>query len=353
MTTLDDTLQPLQTALSWFAETEWGQENGYRTLTSLWNHFPSQGLWHLVPLCAVQAWEDLPGLEPLFLCLRIDLRFPASQWPVVMVDARRQCTTLASAPHHLAIALLNFHLPTDGRAAWEEARELWLELHARVGGDEHTLTEIGARIQSGEPVLLTRTAADQRAAEVFGQISDHTVTEESLVDLGSPWLGAVNSRVLHALTTKDIDAGGMGSWTLPALSQGMALLKAPAPYDISTKFPPLQVTVVSSAWYYLFSSLRSNLPHHPSFVVPEGYDKLIEHGAEQGLSGIQHFELAAHESSIQRDQVTAFHHLISAAYWALENTQTELPEALEMAHVVVRLHGHEEAVEALERWKTA
>ncbi|MFC4426401.1 hypothetical protein [Deinococcus navajonensis] len=127
---------------------------------------------------------------------------------------------------------------------------------------------------------------------------------------------------------KDIDAGGMGSWTLPALSQGMGLLKAPAPYDISTKFPPLQVTVVSSAWYYLFSSLRSNLPNHASFVVPEGYGKLIEHGAEQGLSGIQHFELAAHESSIQSDQVTAFHHLISTAYWSLENTQTELLEAL-------------------------
>ncbi|MFC4637718.1 hypothetical protein [Deinococcus hohokamensis] len=355
MTALDDTLQPLRTALSWFAETGWGRRKGYSTQTSLWAHFRAQGLWHLVPLCAVGSWEDLPGVHPYVLCLRIDLRFPVSGWPVVMVDAQRQCTTLASRPAHLALALLNHHLYIDGQAVWEEAQELWRDLHCRVGGDADILEGIEKRLQVGEQVLFTRSEVDERAEQAFRRLpqdsSENAVTEGSLLDLSSPWSGAVNSRVLDAFTSMDIDTGGTGDWPIPVLSRGMELLKAPAPYDISNEFPPLHVTVVGSAWYYLFASLRSNLLTQPSFVVPEGYGKLIEHGAEQALSGIEYFELAAHESSVQHDQITAFHHLISAAFWALEQTLTELPEAHQMAIAVARLHEHADAVEALEHWE--
>jgi hypothetical protein len=349
MTTLDNTLQPLRSALAWLAGTAWGQRHGYRIQAPLWNHFPAQGLWHLVPLCAVQSWEELPGLHPLILCLRIDLRFPAAHWPVVMVDVHRQCTTLASAPIHLALALLNHHLDVDGSEEWEQTRHLWRQLHDQAGGESQTFERVAARIEAGDQLVFSASEVDDRAAQAFLQLSEHTVDAGSLLELDSPWQGAVNSRVLTALTAQDIEGGGIGNWSLPVLLQGMNLLKTPAPY-ISNDFPPLRASAVGSAWYYLMASLQSHLLRQPSFPVAEGYDRLIHHGAEQRLSGLQHFELAAHESSVKHDQITAFHHLISADYWALEKTQTELPETLQMALVVARLQGHTEAVEALERW---
>lgn len=350
MTSLDDTLRPLRSALDWLANTPWGQQKGYRTQAALWQTFPAQGLWHLLPLCAVQAWEDLPGVQPSFICLRIDLRFPAAAWPVVVVDPYRQCTTLASATQALMPALLNHHLELDGPEAWAVNRDLWQELHTRVGGDPAILEHVAFQLESGAPVVFTPSEADGRAARAFHHLMEHTASEDDLLGPDSPWQSAVNARVLNALTVQDLTAGGLGHWREAAQARAIELLSAPAPYDISADFPPLQATSVASQWFYFLSALRSTLLDQPSAAVPEGYDLLIEHGAEQGLSGLQHFELAAHASSVQQDQVTAFHHLISAAYWALENTQTELPEALQMARTVARLQEHKDAVEALESW---
>lgn len=351
MTELKKTLQPLQSALQWFQGTEFGTENGYRIEPTLWQDFHERGLWHVVPLCAVQSWEDLPGLQPSFLCLCIDLRFSASQWPLVMVDPYRQCTTLASSPGNLTLALLNFQLASNPNfpAEWEQTRELWKDLHGRVGGTPESFDEIEQHMGQGTQILLANTGIDQQAARIFQQLQSDQVKSDSLVDDTSPWVGALNSRILSLSASRDIEDGGMGYWGRERLSRAVELLKVPAPYDINTDFPPLMASSIPSAWYYLFNSIRSNLLHEPDFAVPEGYTKLIDHGAEQGLSGLQHFELAARESSVQNDQVTAFHHLISAAYWALENTQTALPEAHTMALKVAALQGNSDAVEALQK----
>lgn len=264
---------------------------------------------------------------------------PLGTWPVWLVhsNASIQVVSLSIAeliPGLLVeLALDNTSFWDDLQRRWREWREVLLEAHQLLGGDEHLFQRVETALLANAEtpdrqlrLLAARTAdaAYGEAVRGLGQLQTGEEQPEAWLPSSSVWASTVNSRLLAAWNRQGKESAAFVSNTLQ-------LLRLPNAVGMADSSELTGALNARSAWFGLMVTLRAWRHQHAAWFAGSVYEELIEPMAEWGYDGVRHFELAAWEETQQGDATAAYAHLTSASFWSYSSRGILLPEAHQMA----------------------